>query len=488
MRSPSGQTEHDPTTGEEIVYECHGNLYGKKDAGAVWMKCLADFFISHGYSQCPNEPCIFRRKKGTPIATPPPPPQLSASGGAAPDPTTSGDYSEDKPSGGAAPSDSTNIALGDTEVLCYVDDLLWNGDSDPATEQIKNEIISKFGEIDAHLPSMYLGANIIQDDRGVHICHRAMIERLGKLYFPDLDPSLYNLHGAQTPFPSNGSALGGEVNLADCPDTASGEPPLNAPYRELVGSLSYIALTSRPDIAWYTSNLARVQSSPGRPHFQLAKRVLKYLLVTKSHGIRYHRNGLGLHYYVDSSWADITPNYTPGVDGVPRTTADDDGRRSSYGYIGYYASGPISWASRIHKERRTLSTCEAELVAATEACKDLLHIRYVAKDMGISDIKGRTPMMEDNQSTIKLTFKTGISARTKHIEARWFFCRELQDSGWIAMTYKHTSEQVADLLTKRLNEATFKNLRDQLVMPATCEKGPQLDLAEGTSTQTPATT
>lgn len=484
LRAPSGQKEFDPSTNEEIVYECFGNLYGKKDAGNVWGKHLSDWLTKdQGYTQSTSEPCLYTRKKGTLINVPPPTIHgTSPSGGAstasdAANPDTPSNESPTITSGGAA----AIAALEDSQLLVYVDDLAYHSTTTEGSQQLEQAIVAKFGDIGAQVPNMYLGANIVQDETGTHLCHKSMIERLGKTFFPDLAPSMYNLSGAQTPFPSNGSALGDSVSLSDCPDTAGGEPPLNAPYRELLGSLGYIATTTRPDIAWYTSQLARVQSSPGETHFKLAKRVLKYLLRTPDFGLKYHRNGLGLHYYVDSSWADIEPHYVKDKSGVPRTIPGDDGRRSSFGFVGYYASGPISWASRIHKGTRTLSTCEAELVAATEACKDLLHIRYVAKDLEI-DTSQRTPLFEDNQSTISLILKSGITKRSKHVETRWFFCRELQDAGLIQTIYKHTSEQVADIMTKRLTEETFKYLRDRLVVPQHSIQGPILDLGKGTAT------
>jgi hypothetical protein len=40
MRAPAGLKEFDPETGEELVYQVHGNMYGMKQAGAVWAACL----------------------------------------------------------------------------------------------------------------------------------------------------------------------------------------------------------------------------------------------------------------------------------------------------------------------------------------------------------------------------------------------------------------------------------------------------------------
>ena len=90
-------------------------------------------------------------------------------------------------------------------------------------------------------------------------------------------------------------------------------------------------------------------------------------------------------------------------------------------------------------------------------------MRYVASDLGI-DTSKPTPLYEDNQSTLALILKQGVtSSRTKHIQLAWFFVRELQKEGHINTLYKHTSEQVADILTKRLATDTFTGLRNSLV-------------------------
>ena len=195
-------------------------------------------------------------------------------------------------------------------------------------------------------------------------------------------------------------------------------------------------------------------------------------MATNKHGITYrsegfkpktenHANG-DLQYYVDASWADVKPTYVEGKDGILRTIAQDDGRRSSYGYVGYFAGGPVTWSARMHKGRRALSSTESELVAATEAGKDLVHIRQLAKGMHINTDKP-TPLYEDNQSTIKQCLSKGISARSKHIEVRWFYVRDLHDDKELVITKIHTSEQPADIYTKVLGAGVYAYLRDKLV-------------------------
>jgi hypothetical protein len=474
MRAPPGLAEYD-SEGKEMVYQVTGNMYGMKQAPNIWMNYLNEWLETKDFIRSKADPCVFTRRKYHST--------LQSDNGDTTSTTSTGIGGVTPPSTGAVNN------FDEISLLVYVDDLAYHGSSAAIIEEFEAEFQKKFGDVGCHYPNLYLGANITQDAVGLHLSNRAMIERMRDQYFPSKGGTKVpvSVFRSSTPFPSNGSALGGEVLLKDCPDLANGEPPITAPYSELVGSLSYCALTCRPDIAFYTSQLARVQSAPGEVHFKLAKRVLRYLIQSKDHGIRYYKRGKGLFYYTDSSWADVTPQYVEAPDGAKRTIEGDDGRRSSYGYVGYYASGPITWCSRIHKERRTLSSMEAELIAGTEAAKDLLHITYVAKDLLIEVPKG-IPLFEDNQSVLALCLRTGITKRSKHIEVRWFLLRDLQGptatpgQGVLLLQYKNTKQQVADIFTKSTTQDIFTSLRTYLVRTPEDQALPPADLGMPTTT------
>jgi len=205
-------------------------------------------------------------------------------------------------------------------------------------------------------------------------------------------------------------------------------------------------VVSRPDIAYNVSQLASVQANPGQTHWKLAKHVLKYLAKTPRFGPTYKYSpnedevNAKLTYYVDASHADVQPH-----DFGP----EDDGRRSYYGYVGMLAQGPITWCSRMHKGRRTLSSTESELVASHFAAKDILHIRWVLEDMGV-DMREPTDLYEDNQACILICLKEGRTDRTKHIESKYFFVRDCVLDGTLIMKKVHTAEQTADVTTKAL--------------------------------------
>lgn len=419
MKSPRDQVEYCEKTGDQIVYKVTGNLYGRKDAGRQWMLHFTTFLKSIGFKPNKIDPCLFDR-------------EIRVGG-----------------------------KLQTISLVTYVDDLCYHGNSTDAIQLFEEQMESKFGPIKSQFPTFFLGCNFTQTENKIHISNKAMIERMFMKFYPSLTIDQIDLTKATTPFPSHGSSLGSEVLHSDSPK--DGEPPIQQPYRELVGGLSYIGLTTRPDIAFYTSQLAKVQANPGEKHWRLAKHVLRYCIATMSHGVTYRYKGDDLKYYVDASWADITPNYTmkDGIPYIDPNQINDDGRRSSYGYVGFYASGPVSWAAKVHKGRRALSTMESELIAACEAAKDIVHMRQLLNAFNIYQRKP-TILYEDNQSTIKSVMRDGITARSKHIETRWYYIRELQGSE-IDITKKHTSEQIADIYTKRLSAETFEYLRKYLV-------------------------
>ena len=105
------------------------------------------------------------------------------------------------------------------------------------------------------------------------------------------------------------------------------------PYMSLVGSLSYIAVNVRPDIARAVHTLQRAQAHPTRAHWEAALHVLQYLRSTSTLGPKYTRaaglvSNLQLQAYVDASFA---PDWQ-----------DNDGVRVS-GLIILLAGGPIAW-------------------------------------------------------------------------------------------------------------------------------------------------
>lgn len=221
------------------------------------------------------------------------------------------------------------------------------------------------------------------------------------------------------------------------------------PYSELIGSLQFLANVTRFDIAFSVNMLSRYLQDPGPGHWNAAKRVLRYLKETRNEGISY--NHVITQDYICYSDADFA--------------GDEDERRSTSEYIAIMNGVPVAWASRRQKIV-TLSTAEAELVAASQAAQEAEWLRqmlaafYSIQEEEIEPIE----LNLDNQAAIQLSTNHAFHQRTKHVDIKYKYIRKVIESGKIFVKYCPTEAQLADLLTKGLPKPRFNKLKGQLAM------------------------
>ena len=203
------------------------------------------------------------------------------------------------------------------------------------------------------------------------------------------------------------------------------------PYRELVGSLMYLAVGTRPDLALIVSHLSQFNNSYDSSHWAAAKRVLRYLKGTMDFSLRFDSINMPILGYTDADWGSCV------VD-----------RRSYTGYCFLLGRSAISWDS---KKQRTvaLSTTEAEYMALAEASKEAVYLQRFLNELG-ADMAENVKLMCDNMSAQKLGKNPVYHSRSKHIDVKHHFVREMLTEGTIKLEYVPTTEMVADILTKAL--------------------------------------
>jgi hypothetical protein len=152
------------------------------------------------------------------------------------------------------------------------------------------------------------------------------------------------------------------------------------PYRSLIGSLMYIAIGTRPDIAYAVGRLASFLDCYRPEHWQAAIRVLRYLKGTRSLALRLSgQNSLCLVGYSDSDYANC-----------PNTS------RSVGGYCFSLGLGMISWSSR--KQLMVIdSSCYAKYIALHEASHKAVFLRELLEEIDFSPT-GPTPIHCDNNA------------------------------------------------------------------------------------------
>ena len=129
---------------------------------------------------------------------------------------------------------------------------------------------------------------------------------------------------------------------------------------------------------------------------------------------------------------------------------DVDTRKSTSGYVFTLAGGAVSWCSRLQRIV-ALSTTEAEYISATEASKEAIWLARLCSEFGLPD---KAPVLGcDSQSAICLAKNAMFHARTKHIDVRYHFIREVLDDGLVTLIKVDTSQNPADALTKCLPKA-----------------------------------
>src|SRR5487761_336488 len=202
------------------------------------------------------------------------------------------------------------------------------------------------------------------------------------------------------------------------------------PYREAIGSLMYASVATRPDIMFTVSTLSQFLENPGEAHREAVKRVFRYLSGTRDAELTYGGERHDLLGYTDA-------------DG-----ASQDHRRAVSGYAFIIDGGAVSWSSR-KQELVTLSTAEAEYVAATHAAKESIWLRRLTGDIYPS-VASAITLYCDNQAALRLAQDDNYHARTKHIDIRYHFIRDVVERGEIELQYCPTDDMTADILTKAL--------------------------------------
>jgi len=212
----------------------------------------------------------------------------------------------------------------------------------------------------------------------------------------------------------------------------------------ITGRLSYVALTTRPDISHAVNMLQRDQVTPTEETIQLARRIIRYLAGTQTLGLtyRYIKTGFSLSAYSDADWA-----------------GDPSDAKSTTGSVIMLGGAAINWLS-VKQQTVAKSSTEAEYIAASETVSDIIWARQLLTDLSF-DISQPTVLHVDNRTAIMMIESTNTQHnRRKHINVKHHFIREKKEEGVITAEWIDTKSQLADIMTKPLPHQQFKLLRD----------------------------
>ena len=376
--------------GSQRVLRLIRALYGLKQAGNVWNTNLNDVLTELGFKQLKSDYCCYIRK------------------------------------------DEEGISI----LLVWVDDFLSISTKDSLNDRIEAELQKYFEVKSLGQPSIIIGVKIRQGNNLIEMSQTHYIETLLKKY------GLQDANPVSTPMDLN-------IKLDDPEEILEEQGNIQMVthvYANLIGSLMYLAIATRPDIAYAINKLAQYTSAPKPKHWTAVKRVFRYLKGTKDHRLTYggSHNLLNdeLNIYCDADWG------------------SDLDRKSISGYVITIAGGAVAWRS---KKQTTVapSTPEAEYIAAAHVAKQVLWYRTLLTELNFS-LTTPSTIFSDNQSAISIAHHPEFHARTKHIDIAVHFLRDHVKKGTLDLYYINTEFNLADIFTKALKKPSHINFTYEL--------------------------
>ena len=123
-------------------------------------------------------------------------------------------------------------------------------------------------------------------------------------------------------------------------------------------------------------------------------------------------------------------------------------------------SGVISWFSR-NQYCMALSTAKAEYVTACLTSCEVVWLRKLLYDLFDLQLDA-TFIYCDNQSCVKFSKNLVFHDKTKHIEIKYHYIRDMVPRGAVKLQYVATDKQIADVLTKPLAKVKFEYFKEKL--------------------------
>lgn len=304
----------------------------------------------------------------------------------------------------------------------YVDDFFIVSNDSREKKRLKDKLKSKFKIKDLGKVKHFLGLSIEKNEKtGEVFLHQ-------KQYITEILKKFGMLESKLVTTPVDLGMKGAE-------DTS--KKVTDVPYQNIIGSLMYLAVNTRPDLAFIVSFLSQYNVEHTEMKWKMLKRVLCYLNSTKNLGIMFKPTGEDVIGFVDADYGN-----------------DQEEGKLYTGYVFKYGGGPIAWESK--KQRCTsMSSTESEYVAMSEAAKEAVHLQGFFTELLRE--KKTILIYNDNQSAQKLAHNPVFHKRVKHIKPKYHFIREQVQEGNIAIKYMCTEDMIADVLTKGLGRLKHQN-------------------------------
>ncbi|GJR73212.1 putative ribonuclease H-like domain-containing protein [Tanacetum coccineum] len=307
-------------------------------------------------------------------------------------------------------------------VQVYVDDIIFGSTKKSLCDEFEQIMHNRFQMSSMGELTFFLGLQVKQKEDGIFISQDKYVGEILKKF------GFSSIRTASTPM---------ETNKALTKDEDGEDVDVHL-YRSMIGSLMYLT-SSRPDIMFSVCACSRFQVQPKVSHLNAVKRIFRYLKGQPKLGLWYPKDSpLILEAFSDSDYAGASLD-----------------RKSTTGGCQFLGSRLISWQCK----KQTVvanSTTEAEYIAASHCCGQVLWIQNQMLDYGFNFMQ--TKIHVDNESAICVIKNPVYHSKIKHIEIRHHFISYFYEKRLIKMVKIHTDHNVADLLTKAFDVSRFNFL------------------------------
>ena len=320
--------------------------------------------------------------------------------------------------------------------LSWIDDCLCIG-SRTGVQEAKNMMLEQFECDDIGFPSEYVGCKLKfnMKERSLIFTQPVLLQS-----FRDEFELGDSIAAPVTPMePGRVLVKGAEENLVS--------NQRQTYYRSGVGKLLNLIRWSRPEIQNATRELTRHFQGCVEGHIKAMHRAMQYAVTTPERGLKLKPN---------RTWdgKDKSFKFIIGGRSDSNFATCPDTRRSVSGWRVMLENCPITMKSAMQKIV-ALSVTEAELFAAVQCAQDMLFVMRILKSM---QLQVELPMIleVDNKGAVDIANNWSVSGRTKHIDTKQYFLRQMKEEGIIKVIWIPGIINDSDIFTKNLPGVDFR--------------------------------
>jgi len=382
------------------------SIYGLKQAGRIWNQTFDNAVTGWGFQRMDSDRCMYRRKTET----------------------------------------------GTVIFAIHVDNIFSITDPPEENANFKALLHSKWEISDLGPAKFTLGIAIERnfDKRSIHLFQTAFIDCLIEHF------NLSEAHPTDMPMVQGLLVRRPDKSIPVDPEVAAWVDA--TPYRELVGSLNYIAVATRPNISFTVGCLASMLDCYQPEHWSAALWVLQYLKGTRT--LQLVLGGLTDNTLASFSNSDFA--------NCPNTSC------SIAAYCFGLGSGMISWHSK-KCDYPTNSSCYSKYTTLHGAAREGIFLQQLLQELGLLESEPKkcppTSIFCDNDAAVHLSEDSVWHSNTKHFCVKLHYTCDQVQTGELQILCIPSVENVMDILTKSLSRPVFQYLHSHLGIRAPNQDG-----------------